>query len=69
VVSKPFPDKPYCYDGHGTFVAHNDCSEDVAICQTVLPGREDMLIPTVVGSSPENLAMPGPEYWVSTAAQ
>ncbi|EPS35451.1 hypothetical protein H072_11155 [Dactylellina haptotyla CBS 200.50] len=68
-VSIPFPDKEFCYPGAGTFVAHNLLSQPVAICQTVLPGREDMLIPTLVGPNESvPLAVPGPEYWCGTAA-
>ncbi|KAK6515700.1 hypothetical protein TWF281_004292 [Arthrobotrys megalospora] len=68
-VSIPFPDKEFCYPGAGTFLAHNLLSEPVAICQTVLPGREDMLIPTVVNPNEySTLAVPGPEYWCATAA-
>ncbi|KAJ6256281.1 hypothetical protein Dda_8778 [Drechslerella dactyloides] len=68
-VSVPFPEKPMCYEGHGTFLAKNSCSESVAICQTVLPGREDMLIPSVVNPGQTvTLAVPGTEYWCGTAA-
>ncbi|KAK6355418.1 hypothetical protein TWF696_004517 [Orbilia brochopaga] len=68
-VSVPFPEKPMCYEGHGTFLAKNSCDESVAICQTVLPGREDMLIPSVVNPGQTvTLAVPGTEYWCGTAA-
>ncbi|KAK6503647.1 hypothetical protein TWF481_008653 [Arthrobotrys musiformis] len=68
-VSIPFPEKEFCYPGAGTFLANNLLSEPVAICQTVLPGREDMLIPTLVQSNGfATLAVPGPEYWCATAA-
>ncbi|KAK6518544.1 hypothetical protein TWF506_005683 [Arthrobotrys conoides] len=68
-ISIPFPEKEFCYPGAGTFLANNLLSEPVAICQTVLPGREDMLIPTVVNTgSFATLAVPGPEYWCATAA-
>lgn len=67
----PFPDKGYCYAGKGTVVAANGCKGGggVAFCQTVLPGNEEMLIPTVVSQQEEaTLAVPGPEYWAGTAA-
>ncbi|KAK6331532.1 hypothetical protein TWF730_004608 [Orbilia blumenaviensis] len=68
-VEVPFPEKEFCYPGAGTFLANNLLSEPVAICQTVLPGREDMLIPTVVNPNGySTLAVPGPEYWCETAA-
>lgn len=68
-MQKPFPNKPYCYDGTGTVVAKNQCGSQVAFCQTVLPGNEAMLIPTNVGSgSLETLAVPDENYWAGTAA-
>ncbi|AET38414.1 SUN domain-containing protein Ecym_2707 [Eremothecium cymbalariae DBVPG len=68
-LQKPFADKPYCYEGKGTFIAKNSAGSDVAFCQTVLPGNEEMLIPTVVGSgSQQTLAVPGTDYWAGTAA-
>ncbi|KAI4200345.1 MAG: hypothetical protein LQ350_003993 [Teloschistes chrysophthalmus] len=66
-IHKPFPDKPYCVDGTGNVGCHNKASGNVAICQTVLPGNEAMLIPTNVETS-ATLAIPGPEYWAGTAA-
>jgi len=45
----------------------NNCGKVHAVCQTVLPGHEDMLIPTEVDSS-AILAVPGPDYWASTAS-
>lgn len=68
-LKTPFPEKPYCYEGKGTVYAQNRCGESgsVAFCQTVLPGNEEMLIPTLVTDT-ETLAVPGPEYWAGTAA-
>lgn len=66
-VSKPFPNKPYCVDGTGTIGAQNNCGKTVSFCQTVLPGNEAMLIPTKVNSWSQ-LAVPGMDYWASTAA-
>lgn len=66
-VSKPFPNKPYCYPGTGSIAASNKCGGSVAFCQTVLPGNEAMLIATNVDSS-ATLAVPGTDYWASTAA-
>lgn len=67
-ATKPFPDSPYCVDGTGTVSAVNKCGSVVSFCQTVLPGDEGMYIPTdVTGTS--TLAVPGPSYWASTAAQ
>lgn len=68
-LQKPNSNQDYCYDGAGTVVAKNSAGQDVAFCQTVLPGNEEMLIPTNVGSgSSQVLAVPGTNYWASTAA-
>ncbi|KAL7916061.1 hypothetical protein GGI35DRAFT_473375 [Trichoderma velutinum] len=66
-VHKPFPNKPYCVEGTGSVVAVNDCGEPMSWCQTVLPGNEAMLIPTLVTSS-ATLAVPDTSYWCGTAA-
>ncbi|AQZ12797.1 YMR244W [Zygosaccharomyces parabailii] len=68
-LQKSNNNKDYCYDGAGTVSAKNSAGSDVAFCQTVLPGNEDMLIPTSVGSgSTQVLAVPGTDYFASTAA-
>ncbi|SMN22063.1 similar to Saccharomyces cerevisiae YMR244W Putative protein of unknown function [Maudiozyma saulgeensis] len=68
-LQTPNSGKSYCYDGTGTFIAKNQVGEDVAFCQTVLPGNEEMLIPTLVGSgSSETLAVPDTSYWAGTAS-
>lgn len=68
-VSLPFKDKPLCVDGEGTVSVSNKASGNVAICQTVLPGNEAMLIPNDIASgSTKTLAVPGPNYWAGTAA-
>ncbi|KAK9324568.1 hypothetical protein V1517DRAFT_371880 [Lipomyces orientalis] len=66
-LSKPFSDKPYCYDGTGSVDAVSSAG-NVAFCQTVLPGNEAMLIPTEVTSSSTVLAVPDLSYWAGTAA-
>ncbi|KAL3445325.1 hypothetical protein BJX65DRAFT_281525 [Aspergillus insuetus] len=66
-IEKPFPDKPYCADGTGAVEAVNRCGDVVSICQTVLPGNEAMLIPTLV-ESVATLAVPDTSYWCETAA-
>lgn len=59
----------YCVDGAGTVSAKNSAGSNVAFCQTVLPGNEEMLIPTDVGSgSSQTLAVPTPDYWAGTAS-
>ncbi|PGG97581.1 hypothetical protein AJ79_09144 [Helicocarpus griseus UAMH5409] len=66
-IQKPFPEKPYCVDAKGPLAVKNEAGGVVAFCQTVLPGNENMLIPTEVTDSAE-LAVPGPDYWCETAA-
>ncbi|KAF3767806.1 hypothetical protein M406DRAFT_31870, partial [Cryphonectria parasitica EP155] len=66
-ISKPFPSEEYCVDGIGNVNAVNNCGDVVAFCQTVLPGNENMLIPTAVDSTAV-LAVPGTSYWDETAA-
>ncbi|TAQ91062.1 hypothetical protein B7494_g617 [Chlorociboria aeruginascens] len=66
-MSKPFPDKPYCVDGTGTVGAQSTCGEEVAFCQTVLPGDESMLIPTSVNDWVQ-LAVPDITYYAEVAA-
>ncbi|KAJ5291943.1 hypothetical protein N7478_001194 [Penicillium angulare] len=67
-IQKPFPNEPYCVDGTGGLTAHNKAGKTVSFCQTVLPGNEAMLIPTLVEEF-ATLAVPGMSYWCSTAAQ
>ncbi len=64
----PFSDKPCCVDGTGTVEAVNKCGDVVSFCQTVLPGYEDMLIPTDVIDT-TTIAVPSKEYWAGTSAQ
>ncbi|OKL56117.1 hypothetical protein UA08_08706 [Talaromyces atroroseus] len=66
-MQKPFPDKDYCVDGTGTVSAVNKAGQALSFCQTVLPGNEAMLIPTLVEDT-ATLAVPGPSFWLSTAA-
>ncbi|ODQ66065.1 hypothetical protein NADFUDRAFT_58794 [Nadsonia fulvescens var. elongata DSM 6958] len=68
-LEKPYDDRPYCQDGTGFAKARNSASQQVAFCQTVLPGNEAMLIPTnVEADSDVTLAVPDPSYWAGTAA-
>ncbi|KAL4750684.1 hypothetical protein BDW72DRAFT_109917 [Aspergillus terricola var. indicus] len=66
-IEKPFPDKPYCKDGTGAVEAVNKCGDVVSFCQTVLPGNEAMLIPTLV-EKVSTLAVPDLNYWCETSA-
>ncbi|KAE8375192.1 hypothetical protein BDV26DRAFT_283684 [Aspergillus bertholletiae] len=66
-IQKPFPSKPYCQDGTGAVSVRNKCKSQVSFCQTVLPGNEAMLIPTLVEDM-ATLAVPDLSYWCETAA-
>lgn len=48
--------------------AVNKCGSKLSFCQTVLPGNEAMLIPTLVESK-ATIAVPDESYWAGTAAQ
>uniref|UniRef100_A0A060T760 ARAD1B17314p n=1 Tax=Blastobotrys adeninivorans TaxID=409370 RepID=A0A060T760_BLAAD len=68
-LEKPFDDKPYCVNGTGMVSVDNKAKDNVAFCQTVLPGNEAMLIPTNIdGGKSEVIAVPDQDYWASTAA-
>lgn len=65
----PMSDKPMCVDGTGAVTAKNLAGSSVAFCQTVLPGNEEMLIPTEIGAGgAQTLAVPDPSYWAGTAS-
>ncbi|KAF4966954.1 hypothetical protein FSARC_5439 [Fusarium sarcochroum] len=66
-IEQPFDGKPNCVKGTGSVEAVNKCGSHMSWCQTVLPGNEAMLIPTLVSSS-ATLAVPASSYWCSTAA-
>ncbi|KAJ5131168.1 uncharacterized protein N7515_007207 [Penicillium bovifimosum] len=67
-IQKPFPNRDYCESATGVLKAHNKAGKSVSFCQTVLPGNEAMLIPTLVETLAD-LAVPGMSYWCSTSAQ
>ncbi|KAJ5872877.1 uncharacterized protein N7529_005230 [Penicillium soppii] len=67
-IQKPFPNRDYCESAAGVLKAHNKAGKPVSFCQTVLPGNEAMIIPTLVEELAD-LAVPGMSYWCSTAAQ
>jgi hypothetical protein len=68
-LTKPFPDQAYCIPGTGSISAKNNMGSIVSFCQTVLPGNEAMLIPTVVNSGTSVVvAVPDPSYYASSAA-
>ncbi|KAL1856675.1 hypothetical protein Plec18167_009114 [Paecilomyces lecythidis] len=67
-LQKGFPDQPLCEPGTGTVSVQNKCSSGgVSFCQTVMPGLEDMIIPTWVEDTAD-LAVPGSSFFAGTAA-
>ncbi|OLL25687.1 putative secreted beta-glucosidase adg3 [Neolecta irregularis DAH-3] len=65
----PFPDRPLCGPGVETLSCHNDHTEPVTFCQTVLPGDEGMYIPSVIDAGKiGSLAVPNTTYWARTSA-
>ncbi|KAJ9272825.1 CAZyme family GH132 [Paecilomyces variotii] len=67
-LQKGFPDRPLCEPGTGTVSVQNKCSSGgVSFCQTVMPGLEDMIIPTWVEGTAD-LAVPGSTFFAETAA-
>src|SRR5690625_5272682 len=60
-LSKPFPDKPYCVRGVESVKVINKCKSSLSWCQTMLPGDESMIIPTLVDSE-ALIAVPDEKY-------
>ncbi|OMJ14912.1 hypothetical protein AYI69_g8389 [Smittium culicis] len=70
VLQTPFPDRAYCIKGMSNVKITNKLSSSVSACQTIYPGNEAMLIPTVAqaGSSAAINVNPK-EYWLGTSSQ
>ncbi|PVU87256.1 hypothetical protein BB561_006413 [Smittium simulii] len=69
VLQKPFEDKPYCAPSMDNVKIRNNLQKSVSACQTVYPGNESMLIPTVAqaqSTSPLNI-VPN-TYWLGTSS-
>lgn len=67
-VSKPFKNKPNCVKGTGAVKAVSKAGKSLSMCQTIYPGNEAMIIPTLVDSIGATLAVPDTEYWCKTSA-
>ncbi|KAJ1919056.1 hypothetical protein H4219_002210 [Mycoemilia scoparia] len=69
-LSKPFPEKPFCEKGMWNGFIKNTLGESVSACQTIYPGNEAMLIPTVAkpGESVAMNIVPN-SYWLGTSSQ
>ncbi|OMJ28360.1 putative secreted beta-glucosidase adg3 [Smittium culicis] len=70
VLQKPFPDLPYCKQGVFNAIIRNTLSQPVSACQTVYPGNEAMIIPSVAqpGSTVPLNVVPN-TYWLGTSSQ
>ncbi|KAI9598977.1 hypothetical protein BDF19DRAFT_429710 [Syncephalis fuscata] len=69
-LAKPFPNEPYCIRGLQNTSIVNKLGKSVSACQTVYPGNEEMLIPTVVASNQQSsINVPPRSYWQGTSAQ
>ncbi|KAJ2702343.1 hypothetical protein FB645_004305 [Coemansia sp. IMI 203386] len=69
-LSKPFPDQPFCKQGMMNAFVKNTLGQSVSACQTVYPGNEAMIIPTVAqpgGTAPLNVVPSS--YWLGTSSQ
>ncbi|PVV02660.1 hypothetical protein BB560_002883, partial [Smittium megazygosporum] len=70
VLQKPFKDKPYCVPGMMNAQIRNTLGSSVSACQTVYPGNEAMIIPTVAGpGSTAPLNVVPNTYWLGTSSQ
>ncbi|KXN71916.1 hypothetical protein CONCODRAFT_78082 [Conidiobolus coronatus NRRL 28638] len=68
-LSKPKPDTPYCVNGLQNAFIQNQLSGSVGVCQTVYPGNEAMLIPTVANAGSSQVILTTPQnYWLGTSA-
>ncbi|OMJ13936.1 hypothetical protein AYI70_g8203 [Smittium culicis] len=70
ILRKPFQDKPYCAKGVFNTIIRNTLSQPVSACQTVYPGNEAMIIPSVAqpGSTVPLNVVPN-TYWLGTSSQ
>ncbi|KAJ2744926.1 hypothetical protein GGI20_002576 [Coemansia sp. BCRC 34301] len=69
-LSKPFPEKPFCSPGMFNARVVNRLAQSVSACQTVYPGNEAMIIPSVApaGGSVSLNVVPS-SYWLGTSSQ
>ncbi|KAJ2522871.1 hypothetical protein H4217_000466 [Coemansia sp. RSA 1939] len=70
-LTKPYPSKPFCAPGMFNAYIKNTLAQPVSACQTIYPGNEAMLIPTVAqgngGTAPLNVVPSS--YWLGTSSQ
>ncbi|KAJ2799561.1 hypothetical protein H4R21_003503 [Coemansia helicoidea] len=69
-LSKPFPARPFCAPGMMNAQIRNTLGKSVSACQTVYPGNEAMLIPSVAApGGTVSLNVVPSTYWLGTSAQ
>ncbi|KAJ2168078.1 hypothetical protein IW139_000839 [Coemansia sp. RSA 353] len=70
VLSKPNKDAAFCVRGMGNARIRNTLGESVSACQTVYPGNEAMIIPSVAGAGGSvDLNIVPSTYWLGTSSQ
>ncbi|KAJ2370299.1 hypothetical protein H4S02_005153 [Coemansia sp. RSA 2611] len=69
-LTKPYPSKPFCSPGMFNAAIKNTLGQSVSACQTVYPGNEAMIIPSVAsaGGSVDLNVVPH-TYWLGTSSQ
>ncbi|KAJ2386643.1 hypothetical protein GGI05_004320, partial [Coemansia sp. RSA 2603] len=69
-LKKPFPERPFCVPGMMNAAIRNTLGQSVSACQTVYPGNEAMIIPTVAqaGGTAQLNIVPS-SYWLGTSSQ
>ncbi|KAI9467585.1 hypothetical protein LPJ55_005514 [Coemansia sp. RSA 990] len=69
-LSKPFPSKPFCAPGMFNAGIKNTLGQSVSACQTVYPGNEAMIIPSVAQAGGYvDLNIVPHTYWLGTSSQ
>ncbi|KAJ1938479.1 hypothetical protein FBU59_004423, partial [Linderina macrospora] len=69
-LSKPFTDRAYCLPSMMNAYIENKLSQSVSACQTVYPGNEAMIIPSVAkASSKVDLNIVPKTYWLGVSSQ
>ncbi|KAJ2079146.1 hypothetical protein H4R24_003976 [Coemansia sp. RSA 988] len=69
-ITKPNPNQPFCAPGMFNAGIKNTLGQSVSACQTVYPGNEAMIIPTVVNPGGNAILNVVPKtYWLGTSAQ
>ncbi|KAJ2715901.1 hypothetical protein H4R19_000944 [Coemansia spiralis] len=69
-LSKPFPGRPFCAPGLLNARIRNTLKRPVSACQTIYPGNEAMLIPSVAAPGGSTVLNVVPSsYWLGTSAQ